>query len=189
MNGLVRRRILPCERIALFPSRADALHNRIDLPVGQRTLRFFGPNARHQRTLLAIGNYVAQRNIVDERLVFGIGKIGCRAVVAVLAMTAGAVLSIQGCRTTSPLPAAALRGRVADARADRTRSGQQRKRDAQHACGDAPRSHGLGSLFSGSPPRVPIGCSGMQARRLPRRAAPRAAPARAVRGVPSFATV
>ena len=60
MSCLVGRRSLSCERIALFPSRADALDNRIDLPVRQRT-SVLRAEPRHQRVLLAIRDYVPQR--------------------------------------------------------------------------------------------------------------------------------
>ncbi len=79
----------------LFPSRPHALHDRVDLRIGQRPPALHAETG-HQRALLAIRNHIAQRCIVDQRLVFGIGEIRGRSIVPILAVAARAVLPIQG---------------------------------------------------------------------------------------------
>src|SRR5579863_9825944 len=91
IGGLVRRQILALNGVVLVPARTHALHDGVDLCIGQRAAGL-GAERRHQRALLAVGNHVAQRWVVKERLVLGVGEIGGAPEIAVFAVAAGAIL-------------------------------------------------------------------------------------------------
>ena len=100
--GRIARHAPLCTAAEFCPASALSFFHRARMPCtiasicasvsGASALR---TEAGHQRSLFAVGNHIAQRCIVDQRLVLGIGEIGRRAVVAVLAVAPGAILAIQ----------------------------------------------------------------------------------------------
>ena len=92
----VGRRRRSGKRIGPRPLLAHACDERVHLRVGQHAaLRL--RKGRHLGAGHAAGDPLAQRGVVNERLILGIGEIDGRAVLPVGSVACGAVLAVERC--------------------------------------------------------------------------------------------